>query len=70
MIYWRRVLLSCHHKTRREEAGKTNDPRYHSIVSHPLEKCITLKEHIMQLAKDGTIIFDLDEAAETNHTII
>jgi len=25
--------------------------RCHMVVSHHLEKCITLKEHIMQLAK-------------------
>ena len=58
---------------RPEEAGKVNDPkycRYHRVISHPLEKCITLKVLIMQLAQDGTIIRDLDEAAETNHTTI
>jgi len=58
---------------RPEELGRTNDPkycRYHRVISHPLEKCITLKERIMQLAKDGTIILDMDEAAKTNHTII
>jgi len=44
---------------RPEESGRTNDPKYcqyHRAVSHPLEKRITLKEPIMQLAKDGTII--------------
>jgi len=58
---------------RPEELGRTNDPkycRYHRVVSHPLEKCITLKERIMQLAKDGTIILDMDEAVKTNHTTI
>jgi len=29
-----------------------------------------LKARIMHLAKDGTIILDLDDAAETNHTTI
>ena len=56
-----------------EEAGKTNDPkycRYHRVISHPLEKCITLKGPIMQLVKDGTIILDLDEAVETKHMTI
>ena len=56
-----------------EESEGTNDPkycRYHRVVSHPLEKCITLKERIMQLVKDGTIILDLEEAAEINHTTI
>ncbi|KAK9732639.1 hypothetical protein RND81_04G012300 [Saponaria officinalis] len=54
---------------RPNEAGRTADPkycRYHRVVSHPLEKCITLKEKIMQLAKDGKILLDLDDAAESN----
>jgi len=58
---------------RLEETGKTNDPkycRYHRVVSHPLEKCIMLKERIIQLAKDGINILDSDEAAGTNHTTI
>ena len=36
----------------------------------PLEMCITMKERIMQLAKDGAIILDLDKAIETSQTII
>ena len=54
---------------RPEEAGRTSDPkyyRYHRIVSNPLEKYVTLKERIIQLAKDGRIILDLDETAEAN----
>ena len=53
-----------------EEAGRTSDPkyyRYHRVISRPLEKCIMLKECIMQLARDGKIILDLDDSAETNH---
>ena len=56
-----------------EEAGKINDPkycRYHRVISQPLEKCTTLKEHIMQLDQDGKIILDLVEATKTNRTII
>jgi len=37
-----------------EEARRTNDPKYclyHKVIHHPLEKCITLKERIMSLAK-------------------
>ena len=55
---------------RPEEAGRVTDPkycRYHRVVSHPLEKCITLKERIMQLAREGKIILDLDDTVETNH---
>jgi len=49
-----------------EEAERTTDPKYccyHRVISHPLEKCITLKERIMQLAKEGRIILDLDDSA-------
>ena len=48
---------------RPEEVGRTADPKYshhHRMVSHPLEKCITIKERIMQLAKEGRTILDLD----------
>jgi len=55
---------------RPEELGMTADPkycRYHRMVSHPPEKCITIKECIMQLAKEGRIILDLDDVVEANH---
>jgi len=53
-----------------EDVGRTDDPkqyRYHRMVSHPLEKSVTLKERIMQLIEDGMIILDLDNIVETNH---
>ena len=53
-----------------EEVGRMSDPlycRYRRMVSHPLEKCITLKERTMQLVKDGTIILDFDDVVESNH---
>jgi len=56
-----------------EEVGRTADPKYcgyHRIVSHLLEKCITLKERIMQLAEEGRIILDLDEIAEVGYVIV
>jgi len=37
-----------------------------SLAMHPIEKCITLKECIMQLDKDRKIILDLDDTAEAN----
>ena len=55
---------------RPEEAGRTSNPkycRYHKVVSHPLKKYVTLKKHIMQLAKDGRIILDLDKTTEANY---
>jgi len=56
-----------------EEVGRTGDLKYYRYprdVSHPFEKFIMLKEYIMQLPKEGPIILNLDEAVETNHTII
>ena len=53
-----------------EEAGRTTDPKYchcHRVISHPLKKCITLTKRIMQLARDGRIILDLDNSVRTNH---
>ncbi|KAK9749697.1 hypothetical protein RND81_02G144500 [Saponaria officinalis] len=58
---------------RPDEVNKTNDPnycRYHRLVSHPLEKCVTLKEKIMQLANKGKIILDLNEVVTSNHTTV
>jgi len=37
------------------------------MESHPLEKCVTIKELIMQLVKEGRIILDLDDVVEANH---
>ena len=56
-----------------EVVGKVNDPKYcwyHRVISHPFETCIMLKERTIELAQDGTIILELDEAAETNHMTI
>jgi len=55
---------------RHEDVGWTTNPQcrhYHKMVGHPLEKCVTLKERIMRLIKDGMIILDLDDVVETNH---
>jgi len=40
---------------------------YPRMVSHCLEKCITLKERIMRPIKDGAVILDFNDVAETNH---
>ncbi|KAH7839173.1 hypothetical protein Vadar_000725 [Vaccinium darrowii] len=56
-----------------EEMGKVHDPRYyhyHRIVSHSTEKCFVLKELIADLARKKKIILDIDEVAESNHTVI
>ncbi|KAK2980138.1 hypothetical protein RJ640_002647 [Escallonia rubra] len=44
-----------------EEARQVNEPRYckyHQFISHPTEKCFTLKEVIMDLSKKGKIYLD------------
>jgi len=63
------VTQLLEHK-RPEEVGWTIDPKYchyHMIISHHLEKCITIKERIMQLVKEGKIILDLDDVVKINH---
>ncbi|KAH7864675.1 hypothetical protein Vadar_032506 [Vaccinium darrowii] len=58
---------------RPEEIGKVHDPRYchyHRIVSHSTEKCFVLKELIADLARKKKILLDVDEVAESNHTVI
>jgi len=55
---------------RPEEIGRTTGLLYcwyHRMISHPLDKCVTLKERIMRLAKDEMIILDLDDVVEINH---
>jgi len=55
---------------RPEQVGRTANPknyRYHRMVSHPLEKCITLKKRIMRRIKVGTIILDLGDIVKINH---
>ena len=56
-----------------KEVRRTADPkycRYHRIVNHPLEKCVTLKERIMQQAREGRIILNLDETIEASHVTV
>ena len=58
-----KVVIQLLEPKRLEDVGMTIDPKYcsyHRMVSHPLEKCITLKERIMQLVEDGVIILNLD----------
>ena len=50
--------------------GHVNDPNYHQIVNHLMEKCFILKDLIMKLVKQGRIHLDLDEVVESNHATI
>jgi len=55
---------------RPEVVGRTTDLRYyryHRVVSHCLEKCIMLKEYIMQLAKHARIALDSDDNIDKSH---
>ncbi|KAK3018206.1 hypothetical protein RJ639_002899 [Escallonia herrerae] len=56
-----------------EEAGQVNEPRYckyHRLISHPTEKCFTLKEVIMDLSKKGKIHLDDEQVEESNNASI
>ncbi|KAH7842968.1 hypothetical protein Vadar_011166 [Vaccinium darrowii] len=56
-----------------KEMGKVHDPRYchyHRIVSHSSEKYFVLKELIADLVRKKKILLDVDEIAESNHTVI
>ncbi|KAK3006393.1 hypothetical protein RJ639_015477 [Escallonia herrerae] len=56
-----------------EEAGQVNEPRYckyHWLISHPTEKCFTLKEVIMDLSKKGKIHLDDEQVEESNNTLV
>ena len=69
MIWLRMGLLNSLHQSKApEEATRITGPKYYRyFISHPLEKYITLKKHIMQLVSDGRIILDLDDSVGTNH---
>ncbi|PIN25238.1 hypothetical protein CDL12_02014 [Handroanthus impetiginosus] len=48
-----------------EEVGKTDDPRYckyHCLVGHPIHDCFIFKDKVIQLAHQGKILLEEDEA--------
>ena len=52
---------------RPEEIERTGDPkycRYHRIVIHPIEKCRTFKERVIQLEKEGKITVGGEDTEE------
>ena len=68
--FLKKEIIQLPKSKRPEEARTTADPKYcqyHRMVSHSLDKCVTLKERIMRLIKDETIILNLDDVVETNH---
>ena len=55
-----------------EEADQTNDPKYckyHRLIGHPIEQCFVLKDKIMELVRQGKIMFD-DEVAIANLAMV
>ncbi|KAL0339231.1 UNVERIFIED_CONTAM: hypothetical protein Sangu_1445200 [Sesamum angustifolium] len=55
-----------------EEVGKTDDPKYckyHRLVGHPIHDCFIFKDKVMQLARQGNISLEEDNAASNLITI-
>ncbi|KAL0295969.1 UNVERIFIED_CONTAM: hypothetical protein Sradi_6649000 [Sesamum radiatum] len=55
-----------------EEVGKTDDPKYckyHRLVGHPIHDCFIFKDKVMQLARQGKISLEKDNAASNLITI-
>jgi len=55
-----------------DEANQVDNPsyyKYHHLISHPIEKCVMLKDKIMRLHENGDVIFYYEIAA-SNITIM
>ncbi|KAA0037797.1 retrotransposon gag protein [Cucumis melo var. makuwa] len=66
-------LIQLSECKRSEQAGKVDDPnycKYHRVISHPVEKCLVLKELILKLARENKIELNIDEVAQTNHVVV
>jgi len=62
-------LIELLKSKRLEEIERTGDPkycRYQRIVSHPIEKCRTFKERVMQLEKEGKITLGGEDTEESD----
>ena len=63
-------LIELPEMKRPEEAEKFNDPNYcmyHRLVSHPTQRCFVLKDKIVALASQGTILLEEEkDVASTN----
>ncbi|KAM1159055.1 hypothetical protein ACFX19_032841 [Malus domestica] len=61
-------LPECKHP---KETNRIHDPKYykyHRIISHPVGKCLILKELIMKLAQQEQTKLDLENTAQ--HTLL
>ena len=63
-------LIELPEMKRPEEAEKVNDPNYcmyHRLISHPTQRCFVLKDKIVALASQGTILLEEEkDVASTN----
>jgi len=62
-------LIELPESKRPKEIERTNDPKYcrhHRIISHPMEKCRTFKERVMQLAKEEKITLGGEDSEESD----
>ncbi|TYK26476.1 retrotransposon gag protein [Cucumis melo var. makuwa] len=66
-------LIQLPEYKRPKQTGKVDDHKYckyHRVISHPIEKCVVLKELILKLAREKKIEMDIDEVAQTNHVVV
>ncbi|KAL0462701.1 UNVERIFIED_CONTAM: hypothetical protein Slati_0157700 [Sesamum latifolium] len=65
-------LIELPEMKRSEEAGKTNDLKYfkyHRLVGYPIHDCFIFKDKVMNLARQGKISAEEDNAASNLITI-
>ncbi|KAL0433583.1 UNVERIFIED_CONTAM: hypothetical protein Slati_2692600 [Sesamum latifolium] len=65
-------LIELPEMKRPEEAGKFDDPKYckyHQLVGHPIYDCFIFKDKVIQLARQGKISVEEDNAASNLITI-
>ncbi|KAL0440327.1 UNVERIFIED_CONTAM: hypothetical protein Slati_2515700 [Sesamum latifolium] len=65
-------LIELPEMKRPEQAGKIDDPKYckyHRLVEHPIHDCFIFKDKVMQLACQGKISLEEDNAASNLITI-
>ena len=62
-------LIELPEQKRPKKVRRTNDPKYYKydrIISDPIEKCNAFRGKVLQLAKEGKIIFDGEDTEESN----
>ncbi|KAI3457318.1 hypothetical protein Pfo_013981 [Paulownia fortunei] len=65
-------LIELPEMKRPEEAGRVDDPKYckyHHLVGHPIHDCFIFKDKVMQLARQGKISLEEDNATANLITI-